>query len=179
MSTILQRCKWVDFWIPSKLIGSSKTMGANASVFLAVRYSPPPSPWRFQTWIHHPHYTKPLTGCEMGQMSIVVNEAGEQQKWMKTSLILNALTAEQWEQRVVLAKDLTIPVLSWFESAWIFCISKSENGVEGGPIRNHSDIQTSVMTKLKTIPITDFLWAMHRLEDRANLCIALNGDYFE
>ncbi len=35
------------------------------------------------------------------------------------------------------------------------------------------------MTKLKIIPITDFLRAMHRLEDRTNQCIAVNGDYFE
>ncbi len=42
-----------------------------------------------------------------------------------------------------------------------------------------SDIQTSVTTKLKAISITDFSQAMHRLEDRANQCIAVNGDYFE
>ncbi len=39
-----------------------------------------------------------------------------------------------------------------------------------------SDIQTSVTTKLKTIPITDFLRVMQWLEDRANQCIAVNGD---
>ncbi len=42
-----------------------------------------------------------------------------------------------------------------------------------------SDIQTSVTTKLKTIPITDFSRAMQRLEDGTNQCIAVNGDYFE
>ncbi len=42
-----------------------------------------------------------------------------------------------------------------------------------------SNIQTAVTTKLKTIPITDFLRAMHQLEDHANQCIAVNGDYFE
>ncbi len=34
------------------------------------------------------------------------------------------------------------------------------------------------MTK-KTIPITDFLQALHRLEDRANQCIAVNGNNFK
>ncbi len=42
-----------------------------------------------------------------------------------------------------------------------------------------SDIQTSVMAKLKTIPITAFLRTMHQLEDGTNQCIAVNGDYFE
>ncbi len=42
-----------------------------------------------------------------------------------------------------------------------------------------SDIQTSIMTKLKTIRVTDFLQAVHWLEDSANLCVVVNGDYFE
>ncbi len=41
------------------------------------------------------------------------------------------------------------------------------------------DIQTSVTMKLKTIPIYDFSWVMHHLEDCDNQCIAFNGDYFE
>ncbi len=38
-----------------------------------------------------------------------------------------------------------------------------------------SDIQTFVMTKLKTITITDFLRAMHQLENRTNQSIAVTG----
>ncbi len=37
-----------------------------------------------------------------------------------------------------------------------------------------SGIQISITTKSKTIPITDFLQAMHRLEDRTNQCVAVN-----
>ncbi len=48
-----------------------------------------------------------------------------------------ALTAKQWEQHVVYAKDLTIPIFSRFESAGLFCVSEVENGVERGPICNH------------------------------------------
>ncbi len=51
--------------------------------------------------------------------------------------VLHAFTTEQQEQRIVHTKDLTIPVLSWFESALLFCIFEVENGVEGEPIFNH------------------------------------------
>ncbi len=95
-------------------------------------------------------------------------------------LVPHVLTAEQWEQRVVHAKDLTIPVLSWFKSTQLFCVSKVENWVEGRPVCNHKQHSNICNDKTeKTIPTTDFLWAMHQLEDRANQCIAVNGDYFE
>ncbi len=91
--------------------------------------------------------------------------------------MLHALTAEQREQRVVHAKDLTIPIPSWFESARLFCISEVENGVEGDWYATISNIQTSVTMKLKTIPMTDFSQTTRWLEDRTNQCIAVNGDY--
>ncbi len=80
------------------------------------------------------------------------------------------------KQGIVLTKDLTTPPPPRTQ---LFCISEVENGVEGDRYATISDIQTSVMTKLKTIPITDFSRAMHQLEDCANPCIAVNGDYFE
>ncbi len=55
----------------------------------------------------------------------------------RAPFVPHALTAEQWEQCVVHAKDLTIPVPSRFESTRLFCVSEVENGVEGGPICNH------------------------------------------
>ncbi len=61
--------------------------------------------------------------------------------WKKWKLcarfVPHVLTAEQWELCIIQAKDLTIPVLSWFESAQLFCVSKVENRVEGGWICNH------------------------------------------
>ncbi len=51
--------------------------------------------------------------------------------------VLHAFTVEQQEQRTVHTKDLTIPVLSRFESARLFCIFEVENGVEGESIFNH------------------------------------------
>ncbi len=60
-----------------------------------------------------------------------------------------------------------------------FAFPKLKMELKGDQYATICDIQTSVPTKLKTIPIIDFLRAMHRLEDHANQCIAVNGDYFE
>ncbi len=60
-----------------------------------------------------------------------------------------------------------------------FTFPKLKMELKGGQYATINDIQTSVMTKLKTIPIIDFSRAMHRLEDCTNQCIAVNGDYFE
>ncbi len=60
-----------------------------------------------------------------------------------------------------------------------FAFLKLKMELKGDRYATISDIQTSVTTKLKIIPITDFSPAMHRLEDLANQCIAVNGDYFE
>ncbi len=48
--------------------------------------------------------------------------------------------------------------------------------LKGDRYATTSDIQTSVMAKLMTIPITDFLRAIHWLEDHANQRIAVNSD---
>ncbi len=55
--------------------------------------------------------------------------------------------------------------------------------LKGDQYATISDIQTSVTTKLKTIPITDFLRAMHQLEDHSNsvlqlMAITLNKKIF-
>ncbi len=60
-----------------------------------------------------------------------------------------------------------------------FAFPKLKMELKGDWYATISNIQTSVTTKLKTIPITDFSRAMHQLEDRANQCIAVNGDYFK
>ncbi len=60
-----------------------------------------------------------------------------------------------------------------------FAFPKLKMELKEGQYATISDIQTSVTTKLKTIPITDFSRVMHQLEDRANQCIAVNSDYFE
>ncbi len=65
------------------------------------------------------------------------------------------------ENSALFTQKTTIPVLSWFESAQLFYISEVINRFERGPICNYKRIQTSVMTKLKTIPITDFSRVMH------------------
>ncbi len=60
-----------------------------------------------------------------------------------------------------------------------FAFPRLKMELKGDLYATISDIQASVTMKLKTIPITDFLRAMHRLEDHANQCIAVNGNYFE
>ncbi len=60
-----------------------------------------------------------------------------------------------------------------------FTFPKLKMELKGHRYVTISNIQTSVTMKLKTIPITDFLRAMHQLEGSANQCIAVNGDYFE
>ncbi len=60
-----------------------------------------------------------------------------------------------------------------------FAFPKLKMELKGNQYATKSDIQTSVTTKPKTIPITDVLRAMHRLEDCTNQCIAVNGDNFE
>ncbi len=49
-----------------------------------------------------------------------------------------------------------------------FAFPKLKMELKGGRYATISDIQTYVKTKLKTIPITDFLRAMHWLEDCTN-----------
>ncbi len=87
----------------------------------------------------------------------------------------HALTTQQWEQHVIYdppySPDLSPPDY--------FAFQKLKMELEGDQYATIRDIQTSVMTKLKTIPITDFLRAMHQLEDHANQCTAVNGNYFE
>ncbi len=59
-------------------------------------------------------------------------------KWEPCArFVPHVLTAEQWYQCVVHIKNLTNPVLSWFESTRLFCVSKVENGVEGELICDH------------------------------------------
>ncbi len=60
-----------------------------------------------------------------------------------------------------------------------FAFPKLKMELKGARYATISDIQTSVTTKPKSIPITDFLREMHQLEDRANHCIAVNSYYFE
>ncbi len=60
-----------------------------------------------------------------------------------------------------------------------FALPKLKMELKRDQYETISDIQISVTTKLKTIPITDFLRGMHPLEDRANQCIAVNGDCVE
>ncbi len=91
----------------------------------------------------------------------------------------HALTAEQWEPRVVHIKDLTISYSPDLSPPDYFAFPKLKMELKVDQYATISNIQTCVMTKLKTIPITDFSQAMHRLEDCANQCIAVNGDYFE
>ncbi len=74
-------------------------------------------------------------------------------------------------------KRLNQPLCSPDLNGRLFCVSEVENGIEGGLICNlkrHSNICND-----KTIPITDFSQAMHRLEDNVNQRITINDDYFE
>ncbi len=92
----------------------------------------------------------------------------------------HVLTTEQWEQRIVHTKDLTISYSLDLSPPDYFAFLKLKMELKGDQYATVSDIQTSVTMKLKTtIPITDFSWAMHRLEDRPNQCTAVNEDYFE
>ncbi len=59
-----------------------------------------------------------------------------------------------------------------------FAFPKLKMELNVGQHATISDIQTSVMTKLKTI-ILIFCEPTHRLEDRTDQCIAVNGDYFK
>ncbi len=95
-------------------------------------------------------------------------------------LLPHVLTAEQWEQGIVYTKDLTHSPYSPDSSPPdYFAFPKLKMELKGDRYATISDIQTSVTTKLKTISLTDFSTAMHQLEDRANQCIAVNGDYIE
>ncbi len=76
-------------------------------------------------------------------------------------IVLHALTAEQREQYIVHAKDLTIPYSPDLGLPDYFVFPKLKIELKRDQYATISDIQTSVMTKLKTIPITDFLQAMH------------------
>ncbi len=91
----------------------------------------------------------------------------------------HSLTAEQWEQRVVHTKNLTILVLSWLESAHYFAFPKLKMELRGRPICNHKQHSNICNDETNSIPATDFSWAMHHLENHTNRCIAVNGDYFE
>ncbi len=64
----------------------------------------------------------------------------------------HALTAEQWEQRVVHVKDLTIPPYSPdLSPPDYFAFPKLKMKLKGDLYATISDIQTSVMAKLRTI----------------------------
>ncbi len=91
----------------------------------------------------------------------------------------HALTTEQWEQCMIHAKDLTIPYSPDLSPLDYFPFPKLKMELKGDQYATISDIQTSVTTKLKTIPITDFSRAMHRLENCANQYIAVNSNYFK
>ncbi len=82
-----------------------------------------------------------------------------------------ARCSRKWLNHTPYSPDFSLPNY--------FAFPKLKMELEGDRYATISDIQTSVTTKLKTIPITDFSRAMHRLEDRANQCIAVNGDYFK
>ncbi len=60
-----------------------------------------------------------------------------------------------------------------------FAFPKLKMELKGHQYATISGIQPSVTAKLKTIPITDFSRAMHRLEDHTNQYIAINSDYFK
>ncbi len=73
----------------------------------------------------------------------------------------HALTVEQWEQRVVHIKYWTIPVLSWFESARLFCVSEVDIALECTStfasikyVNRYSTRPTSVSTYLDAILVS-------------------------
>ncbi len=95
-------------------------------------------------------------------------------------LLPHVLTAEQWEQCIVYTKDLThSPCCPDLSPPDYFAFPKLKMELKEDQYTTISDIQTSVTTKLMTISLTDFSLAMHQLEDRANQCIVVNGDYME
>ncbi len=51
------------------------------------------------------------------------------------------------------------------------CISQIENGTERRPVQKYSDIQKSVMAKLKVVPIYERDRAMKRLKDNTKACV--------
>ena len=60
-----------------------------------------------------------------------------------------------------------------------FLLPKLKMDLEGDHFVSIDEIQEAVTTKLNFILKEGFLKGMKRLNDRANMCITSNGDYFE
>ncbi len=68
-------------------------------------------------------------------------------------------------------QHLTILILSWFESARLFCVFEVKNGVKRGPIICNDETEDY-----------SYYWffvSNAPLEDCASQCTAVNGDYVE
>ncbi len=60
-----------------------------------------------------------------------------------------------------------------------FAFSKLKLELKGDHYASIEDIQKSITSKLKAFPISNFTRAMKQLEDHANECIQISGDYFK